>query len=212
MFRNRSVFTSDRDPRFIFTTTAPNHDTNTTMFVNRRNTQKPDEDLYASFRQNFPGVGPGTSSADPASIDAPTDTRRSSILSEAIVDEPPIPNGMSSTTLLQPIHLLLLFPVLYGFHQEPCRPPKQKSTPTLLAIRMLTTSTGLLVLSQRSRMMRLPGPSQTVGDLPLHSWIPIPLLSRLLRTSRLATTPQLQVATAPSITLRPATFTRLAWA
>lgn len=91
MFRNRSVFTSDLDPRFILTTAARNHYTNTTMFVLRRNTQKPDEDLYASFRQNFPNVGPGTSSADPASIEAPTDTRRSSILSEAIVDEPTDP-------------------------------------------------------------------------------------------------------------------------
>lgn len=56
------------------------------MFVNRRNTQKPDEELYASFRQNFPNVGPGTSSAVPPSIEAPT--RRSSVLSEAIVDDP----------------------------------------------------------------------------------------------------------------------------
>lgn len=56
------------------------------MFANRRNTQKPDEELYASFRQNFPNVGPGTSSAVPGTVEAPA--RRSSVLSEVIVDEP----------------------------------------------------------------------------------------------------------------------------
>ncbi|RVX74810.1 hypothetical protein B0A52_01087 [Exophiala mesophila] len=59
------------------------------MFRNRRNTQKPDEELYASFRQNFPHVGPSTATAvqgtDPGSL------RRSSTLSEAIVDDPSEP-------------------------------------------------------------------------------------------------------------------------
>jgi hypothetical protein len=54
------------------------------MFANRRNTQKPDEQLYAAFKQNFPGVGPV--SAQPGT--AEDLARRSSTLSEAIVDEP----------------------------------------------------------------------------------------------------------------------------
>lgn len=57
------------------------------MFSRRRNTQKPDEELYAAFKENFPGVGPGgASSAAQPDTDA---VRRSSSLSEAIVDEPP---------------------------------------------------------------------------------------------------------------------------
>ncbi|KIW74621.1 hypothetical protein Z517_11391 [Fonsecaea pedrosoi CBS 271.37] len=56
------------------------------MFRNRRNTQKPDEELYAAFKQNFPEVGPGsTSSALHGEAGA---ARRSSTLSEAIIDEP----------------------------------------------------------------------------------------------------------------------------
>jgi hypothetical protein len=58
----------------------------TIMFARRRNTQKPGEELYAAFKETFPGVGPG---AIPSA--GPGDTagaRRSSSLSEAIVDEP----------------------------------------------------------------------------------------------------------------------------
>ncbi|KIW69653.1 hypothetical protein PV04_05517 [Phialophora macrospora] len=56
------------------------------MFRNRRNTQKPDEELYAAFRETFPDVGPGsTSSAVPGEAGP---VRRSSTLSEAIEDEP----------------------------------------------------------------------------------------------------------------------------
>ncbi|KIV96759.1 hypothetical protein PV10_00580 [Exophiala mesophila] len=59
------------------------------MFRNRRNTQKPDEELYASFRQNFPNVGPSTASAVQGTDPGPL--RRSSTLSEAIVDDPSEP-------------------------------------------------------------------------------------------------------------------------
>ena len=51
------------------------------MFSRRRNSQKPGEDLYAAFKQSFPEVGPGSSSAGPGGL-------RSSSLSEALVDGP----------------------------------------------------------------------------------------------------------------------------
>ncbi|KAL6252474.1 hypothetical protein RBB50_000193 [Rhinocladiella similis] len=57
------------------------------MFRNRRNTQKPDEQLYEAFKQTFPDVGPGSTSSAVQGKGGPA--RRSSTLSEAIVDEPP---------------------------------------------------------------------------------------------------------------------------
>ncbi|KIW61463.1 hypothetical protein PV05_01583 [Exophiala xenobiotica] len=56
------------------------------MFRNRRNTQKPDEQLYAAFKQSFPEVGPVATSSAVQGEGGPA--RRSSTLSEAIVDEP----------------------------------------------------------------------------------------------------------------------------
>lgn len=56
------------------------------MFSHRRNSQKPNDDLYASFKQNFPDVGPGTSSAGPGEL--PALTQRSASLSEALIDAP----------------------------------------------------------------------------------------------------------------------------
>ncbi|KAI1619670.1 transcription factor CP2 and like protein [Exophiala viscosa] len=56
------------------------------MFRNRRTTQKPHEELYAAFKQTFPEVGPGSSSSGVHGDDGTA--RRSSTLSEAIVDEP----------------------------------------------------------------------------------------------------------------------------
>jgi len=55
------------------------------MFAYRRNTQKPDEELYAAFKQSFPEVGPGSSSTQ---VEEGGLARRSSTLSEAIIDEP----------------------------------------------------------------------------------------------------------------------------
>jgi hypothetical protein len=60
-----------------------NPHTDFAMFAHRRNTQKPDEQLYAAFKQSFPSVGPV--SAHPGTADDPV--RRSSSLSEAIVDD-----------------------------------------------------------------------------------------------------------------------------
>ena len=51
------------------------------MFNNRRSSQKPGEEFYAAFKQSFPEVGPGTSSAGPG----PT-TQRSTSLADALID------------------------------------------------------------------------------------------------------------------------------
>ncbi|KAF7507297.1 hypothetical protein GJ744_010731 [Endocarpon pusillum] len=50
------------------------------MFRNRTNSQKPDEEFYAAFKQNFPGVGPGSPSAGPGPA------QRSSSLSDVLTD------------------------------------------------------------------------------------------------------------------------------
>ncbi|OAG35523.1 hypothetical protein AYO21_10331 [Fonsecaea monophora] len=74
------------------------------MFRNRRNTQKPDEELYAAFKQNFPEVGPGsTSSALHGEAGA---ARRSSTLSEAIIDEPSTSQRVvSNVDTMSPTHV-----------------------------------------------------------------------------------------------------------
>jgi len=56
------------------------------MFSHRRNSQKPNEELYQAFKDSFPGVGPGTSSADPGAV--PAVAQRSASLSEALIDAP----------------------------------------------------------------------------------------------------------------------------
>ncbi|KAJ4506269.1 hypothetical protein HRR78_008190 [Exophiala dermatitidis] len=56
------------------------------MFSHRRTSHKPDEALYAAFKESFPEVGPGSTSSAAPGDDEPA--RRSSVLSEAIVDEP----------------------------------------------------------------------------------------------------------------------------
>jgi CP2 transcription factor len=53
------------------------------MFTNRRNSQKPGEELYAAFKQSFPEVGPGTSSAEPGPAST---TQRSTSLANALID------------------------------------------------------------------------------------------------------------------------------
>jgi hypothetical protein len=62
------------------------------MFQSRTNSQKPDEDFYAAFKQNFPGVGPGPSSAGASSAQ-----QRSASLSEALTDAN-LPNRYAPTT------------------------------------------------------------------------------------------------------------------
>ena len=56
------------------------------MFANRRSSQKPDEDFYATFKQNFPEVGPGTSSAGQGQGVPVTSQLGSAALNEAVVD------------------------------------------------------------------------------------------------------------------------------
>ena len=46
----------------------------------RRTSQKPNEELYAAFKNSFPEIGPGTSSA------GPTAAQRSTSLSDALTD------------------------------------------------------------------------------------------------------------------------------
>jgi hypothetical protein len=58
------------------------------MFQSRTSSQKPDEEFYAAFKQNFPGVGPGPSSG-PA--------QRSASLSEALTDAN-LPDRYARTT------------------------------------------------------------------------------------------------------------------
>lgn len=62
------------------------------MFANRRSSQKPDEDLYAAFKQSFPEVGPGTTSASIHQGQAVPVTSQigPSSIGEAIVDPPDI--------------------------------------------------------------------------------------------------------------------------
>jgi hypothetical protein len=65
------------------------------MFRSRTSSQKPDEELYAAFKQNFPGVGPGPLSACPGLA------QRSSSLSEALTDAN-LPNRYASATPTSP--------------------------------------------------------------------------------------------------------------
>lgn len=84
MFRNRFVATGILQPFHAL----PKDDSRlTNMFANRRSSQKPDEQLYAAFKQNFPQIGPGTStsSAEPGPGPAAT---RATLLSEALVNAP----------------------------------------------------------------------------------------------------------------------------
>ncbi|KAK5082053.1 hypothetical protein LTR05_007195 [Lithohypha guttulata] len=61
------------------------------MFANRRSSQKPDEGLYAAFRQTFPEVGPGTSSAGTGpGVPVTSQLGTSSIDDSNIVDPPDI--------------------------------------------------------------------------------------------------------------------------
>lgn len=57
------------------------------MFANRRSSQKPDEDLYAAFKERFPNVGPGTTGSAGHGANVPVTTQLgSTTISEAIVD------------------------------------------------------------------------------------------------------------------------------
>ena len=56
------------------------------MFSHRRNSQKPGDELYAAFKQHFPDVGPGSSSASSGSV--PAHAQRSASLSEALIEVP----------------------------------------------------------------------------------------------------------------------------
>ena len=60
------------------------------MFANRRSSQKPDEDLYAAFKQSFPEVGPGTASCSTGQSQGLPVTSQlgSTSIGEAIVDPP----------------------------------------------------------------------------------------------------------------------------
>lgn len=61
------------------------------MFANRRSSQKPDEGLYAAFKQSFPEVGPGTSSAGHGQgVPVTSQMGTSSITESAIVDPPDV--------------------------------------------------------------------------------------------------------------------------
>lgn len=61
------------------------------VFRCRINSQKPDEDFYTAFKQNFPDVGPGAQSAGPGPA------QRSSSLSEALTDAH-LPNRYAPAT------------------------------------------------------------------------------------------------------------------
>ncbi|EXJ84982.1 hypothetical protein A1O3_05657 [Capronia epimyces CBS 606.96] len=93
------------------------------MFACRRNTQKPDEALYVAFKESFPDVGPGSSSSAGPGEEGPA--RRSSVLSEAIVDEPSTTQRYVAvdTTLTRLFHL---------FTNPRCQHPSTMS-PTLLS-------------------------------------------------------------------------------
>lgn len=87
------------------------------MFRTRTNSQKPDEELYTAFKQNFPDVGPGPLSAGPGPV------QRSSSLSEAITDGNH-PNRYAPTSPTSPSSLGRLFtpsatspPTMFSSHE-----------------------------------------------------------------------------------------------
>jgi hypothetical protein len=76
------------------------------MFRSRRNSQKPGEEFYTAFKQNFPDVGPGLLSAGAGPA------HRSSSLSEALTDAN-LPNRYAPATptfFLSPEHLFTSIP------------------------------------------------------------------------------------------------------
>lgn len=83
------------------------------MFANRRSSQKPNEGFYAQFKQSFPEVGPGTSSAEHGQGVPVTSQLGSSSINAAIVDPSHAHRYVhrSSLTLPPPssLHLLVLF-------------------------------------------------------------------------------------------------------
>jgi hypothetical protein len=66
------------------------------MFRHRTNSQKPDENLYAAFKQSFPGIGPGAPSTGPGPV------QRSSSLSDAPATDLHLPNRYALSTRTPP--------------------------------------------------------------------------------------------------------------
>ncbi|KIX07617.1 uncharacterized protein Z518_02270 [Rhinocladiella mackenziei CBS 650.93] len=93
------------------------------MFAHRRNTQKPDEELYTAFKESFPEVGP--SSSPSAVQEQGGSVRRLSTLSETIMDEPSTTQRYASHRFTS-VHLSALSGGLE------CRRPATMS-PTLLS-------------------------------------------------------------------------------
>ena len=72
------------------------------MFAHRRSSQKPVEALYAQFKQSFPEVGPGTSSATQGQGVPGTAQLGSTSINEAVVDTPNPSRYVNSHIQTQP--------------------------------------------------------------------------------------------------------------
>ncbi|KAI9850756.1 MAG: hypothetical protein M1838_005167 [Thelocarpon superellum] len=101
------------------------------MFRNRRTTQKPPDEFYHDFRQNFPGLGPSapaaaghrSSSLGDTSTDAPATTTRAGLTdveSEFLKDHDATPKASSDNWRLTPS---LLDPNSYAFTSFANQPP-----------------------------------------------------------------------------------------
>ncbi|KAK5092509.1 hypothetical protein LTR70_001911 [Exophiala xenobiotica] len=69
------------------------------MFANRRSSQKPNEVFYAQFKQSFPEVGPGTSSAEHGQGVPVTSQLRSTSIDAAVVEHSNVHRYVHTSTL-----------------------------------------------------------------------------------------------------------------
>lgn len=80
------------------------------MFANRRSSQKPDQGLYAAFKQSFPEVGPGTSSAAHGQSVPVTSQHGTSSINESAIVDPPDVHRYVQLSIPTPASPTLTFP------------------------------------------------------------------------------------------------------
>ncbi|RMZ78793.1 hypothetical protein DV738_g3634, partial [Chaetothyriales sp. CBS 135597] len=134
------------------------------MFSQRRNSQKPDEELYTAFKQTFPEIGSATSSA----LLAPS--QRPSSLSEALITATPTQrdfeddNGKEQDAIPKPPHEAwrltpsLMDPNSFAFSSQ----PPGYYTPTPNGLNTLYHNQAALYHSQAGDL-HTPGMSMSMG-------------------------------------------------